>query len=291
MTSDGRTITDLQPVVVVGPMRTGTTLVAELLDTHPDVVYLGFELAEEWAAWTGLPWGAPGADDIGCPPLDADAATPARAESVRAGLTALLRDRIGDAPWPRTVVLKSPHFWHRLDFLTAVLPRARIVRTRRGLLPTVASLRRLWDRGLDQHGRVHHLPVDPSRCWDYVPRSEADGYDPDRTFPGGRVPVLAEFCHRVDDALDHLAARAPERVATVLSHEELVTDPVAATGRLQRCLGLPVRELVPPKPLDPDRLEEWRALLGTDERRRVLAVRRRPVLAEEVEGRHAAAER
>ena len=291
MTGDGRTITDVELVLVVGPMRTGTTLVAELLDTHPHVVYLGFELAEEWAAWTGLPWGAPGADDVGCPPLDAGDATPARTESVQAGLTGLLRGRVGDAAWPGTVVLKSPHFWHRLPFLTAVLPRARIVRTRRGLLPTVASLRRLWDRALDQHGRVHHLPVDPARCWDYVPRSDADAYDPDRTFPGGRVPVLAEFCHRVDDALDDLVARAPERVATAVSHEQLVTDPIGATGRLQRSLGLPVRELVPPQPLDPDRLDEWRSLLSTDEQRRVLAVRRRPVLAEEVSDRHAAAER
>jgi hypothetical protein len=97
MTSDGRTIDDVRILLVVGPMRTGTTLVAQLLGSHPDVHYLGFELAEQWADWTGLPWGAPGAGHITGPPLDTEDATPERVAAVRTGLGRLLADRTGTA--------------------------------------------------------------------------------------------------------------------------------------------------------------------------------------------------
>lgn len=267
MTSDGRTIATTDIVLVVGPMRTGTTLVARLLDTHPDVAYLGFELAEEWAEWTGLPWGAPGADDVACPPYGAEVATPERIASVHAGLEALVRRRTDGGSWPGTVVLKSPHFWHRLPLLCALLPRTRIVRTRRGLLPTVASLRRLWDRSLEQHDRVHHLPVDPRRCWDFVPAADADDHDPARTFPGGDVRVLAEFCRRVEAELDAFGAADPDRMATEIHQESLVSDLDGTSRCLQQALGLPVDELIPPHPLDPGRNEEWRALLTEEEQR------------------------
>lgn len=267
MTSDGRTIATTDIVLVVGPMRTGTTLVARLLDTHPDVAYLGFELAEEWAEWTGLPWGAPGADDVACPPYGAEAATPERIASVRSGLAGLVRRRTDGGTWPGTVVLKSPHFWHRLPLLCALLPRTRIVRTRRGLLPTVASLRRLWDRSLEQHDRVHHLPLDPGRCWDFVPAADADDLDPARTFPGGDVRVLAEFCRRVESELDAFASSHPGRMATELHQESVVSDFDVMTRHLQRALRLPVVELTPPHPLDPGRNEEWRTLLSETEQR------------------------
>lgn len=77
----------------------------------------------------------------------------------------------------------------------------------------------------------------------------------------------------------------------MVSQEELVTDLTATARRLQRSLGLAVRELVPPQPLDPGRLDEWRSLLTADERRLLLAMRRRPALAAGAVDRHAAVER
>lgn len=276
MTSDGRTIDDVRILLVVGPMRSGTTLVARLLDSHPDVIYLGFELAEQWADWTGLPWGAPGADDIACPPLDTDDATPTRVAAARTGLSRLLatRTRAADRPQgegpgtrnpPGTVVLKNPHFWHRLPFICAVLPSARIVRTRRPLLPTVASLRRLWDRSLEQHGRVHHLPQRSDRCWDFVPQDATDRYDPHRTFPGGNPGVLAEFHDRVEGRLDRFAASHRNRIVTQIDHEDLVRRFDQTTAHLLQDVGLPDATLRPPEPLDPQRLDEWRSLLSPAE--------------------------
>lgn len=258
-------LADVDIVLVVGPMRTGTTLVAELLDTHPDVVYLGFELSEQWGAWTGLPWGAPGADDRHCPPLEAADATPERVQAVRTGLAGRLREQVGDGPWPTTVVLKNPHWWHRLTFVTAVLPGARIVRTRRGLLPSVASLQRLWQRSLTQHHRVHHLPTDPTHCWDYVPADRAGGLDPRRTFPGGDLEVLVEFLARTERAL------AATPVTTEVRHEELLTTPDRVLDEVQAAVGLRARRLTPPEPLDPSRIDEWRHLLDDDAEHHVRA--------------------
>lgn len=263
-----RILANVDFVLVVGPMRTGTTLVAELLDTHPDVAYLGFELSEQWADWTGLPWGAPGADDRHCPPLGPADATPGRVEAVRAGLARRLREHVGDGPLPTTVVLKNPHWWHRLAFVTAVLPTARIVRTCRGLLPTVASLQRLWQRSLAQHDRVHHLPNDPTSCWDYVPADEAAGLDPRRTFPGGDLAVLVEFLVRTDTTLD---AATAETQATEVGHEQLLTNPDRVMVQLQRALEFTPHRLTPPEPLDASRINEWRRLLDGDAERAVRA--------------------
>lgn len=267
MTTAPTDITALEIVLVVGPMRTGTTFVARLLGSHPRVAYLGFELAEQWADWTGLPFGAPGADGLVCPPLDQAQATPARIARVRDGLSALLHEHVRTAGTrPDLVVLKNPHLWHRLPFVFAVLPGARVVRTNRALLPTVASLRRLWDRALVQHDRVHHLPRDPTRCWDFVPRAETHAYESSRTFPGGDVEVLAEFVRRTEDRLDATAARRPERFVAAVSQRQLVGDFAATASRLARALDLADAELSPPEPLDPSRLDEWRQLLDRDER-------------------------
>lgn len=259
------TLADVDIVLIVGPMRTGTTLVAELLDTHPDVVYLGFELSEQWADWTRLPWGAPGSDDRHCPPLATTDATPERVQAVQAGLARRLRMHVGDGHRPAMVVLKNPHWWHRLPFVTTVLPGARIVRTRRSLLPTAASLQRLWQRSLTQHHRVHHLPIDPTRCWDYVPADEAAGLDPRRTFPGGDPKVLVEFLARTDRTL------AATPAATQVRHEELLTTPDRVLDELQAALGLTARRLTPPEPLDPSRIHEWRRLLDDDDERHMRA--------------------
>ena len=269
MTDTGPTIADVDVVLVVGPMRTGTTLVAELLASRPDVAYLGFELSEQWAGWTGLPWAAPGADDRTCPALSAAEATPERVTAVREGLTDLLREQVGPAAPPETVVLKNPHLWHRLPFVAEVLPRPRVVRTRRDRRATVASLRRLWDRSLAQHDHVHHLPRDPDRCWDYVPTGEVHDLDPQRTFPGGDVAVLAEFLDRAEARLDATAKAAPELVDAEVAHEDLVRDLEETATRLQRDLGLDPVPLIPPEPLDPARLDEWRTLLSEDELRRL----------------------
>lgn len=268
MTPAPTDILDVDVALVTGPMRTGTTLVARILDSHPRAAYLGFELAEQWADWTGLPFGAPGADDVACPPLDAADATPGRVERARAGLNRLLRRHLADTgARPDLVVLKSPHLWHRLGFVFEVLPQARVVRTRRGLMATVASLERLWERALAQHGRVHHLPSDVSRCWDFVPAAGAGGYDRDRTFPGGRVEVLAEFVDRVENALDQLERRRPGRCATVVSQRHLLFEFDETIRQLQTSLNLPLLALEPPEPLDPARLDEWRELLAPAQRR------------------------
>lgn len=256
-------ILDVDVTLIVGPMRTGTTFLARTFDTHPAVEYLGFELTEQWSDWTGLPFGAPGSDDRGCPPLGLREATPSRVARARAGLSAMLRDRVrrtGRAPG--MVVLKNPHLWHRIPFVLGVLPHVRIIRTSRDLRGTVASLRRLWDRSLQQHGRVHHLPEGPDWCWDYIPTEEASGYEPDRTFPDGDIRTLAEFIDRVESQLDRTARRMPDRLVASVHHRELVEDFEAVISRLQHALALPSHPLHPPERLDPSRLDEWRQLLS-----------------------------
>lgn len=250
------------PIVVVGTFRSASTLVAELLGSRPDRHYLGFELSEQMSEATGVPFAAPGADDRRCPALDRDDATPS--QSVALGQ--LLRDRAdeeGVGPAQRLVV-KNPHLWHRLGWIRALLPSCRVVVTVRDLRPTVASLKVLWERSLDQHGHVHHLPEQDDRCWDYLPRSQRGGFDPRRTFPGGDVTVLAEFWLRANSRLADAVRRGA--VEAVVRHEDTLATPELTSARLQRDLGLEPTPIHAPEPIEPARQSQWRDRLTASER-------------------------
>lgn len=251
-------------MIVVGTFRSASTLVAELLGSREDCHYLGFELSEQISDATGVPFGAPGSGDLRCPPLDVADATPAQARATRE----LLRDRCeqeGVEPGTR-LVIKNPHLWHRLGWIRALLPGALLVATSRDLRPTVASLKVLFQRSLRREDHLHHLPLDPNSCWDYVP-SQAEGLARERTFPGGRVDVLAEFWLRVNCRLAEAAAGG--MLEAVVRHERTLEDPDRAADRLQRELGLQPVSLDPPEPIEPARQEGWRDRL-TDAEHAVL---------------------
>lgn len=251
------------PIIIVGTFRSASTLVAELLGSREDCHYLWFELSEEISRATGVPFGAPGPDDLLCPPLTSDDADDEQAYALRQ----FLRDRCeldGVEPGAR-LVIKNPHLWHRLGWVRALLPGARLVVTVRDLRPTVASLKVLWQRSLRQHARMHHLPEDPERCWDYVVPEESDRFAPVRLFPGGNVEVLAEFWLRANRRL--AAAVEAGRVTAVVRHERTLADPHRAASELQRTLGLDPARLRPPEPIEPRRQQEWRDRLEPAEHR------------------------
>jgi hypothetical protein len=166
------------------------------------------------------------------------------------------------------LVLKNPHLWHRLPYLRAVLPGVRFVRCRRDPVQLVASLRRLFRRSQRGYGVVHHLPVDPTHCWDLTPVAEQGGLDPARCFPGGDLEVLVDYVVRVDARLDAELEGAGDHVATV-DHDDIVSDLDAVVQRLQTTLDLAPTGLRPPAPVDPGRTEDHLDLLDEDQRERV----------------------
>lgn len=269
----------VDPVFLVGSVRSGSTLLARWLGSHPRLAYLGFELSEVWSEAGGVEIACPDTLDAHCPAWN-DAELPAeRAEALRHALgQRLVLD--GAEPGDR-LLNKNPHLSNKLPLVTGLFPDARLVVTARDLPSTVASTERLWRKVFEQHGRRHLLPaIDPEAsraglapCWSQTPPVDPDDVDPRRLFPGGAWEVLAEYWLATYEAVDAGFARARELSRTagrdlpepiLVCHRDLVADPGGTLERVLDALDLPARDLAPPAPLDPTRNDRWRELLGPD---------------------------
>jgi tetratricopeptide (TPR) repeat protein len=112
------------PVFIVGLPRSGTTLVEQIVSSHPAVA-----AGDELRYWFNK---VRGPDGLRLEALDAEALAPAAA-----GYLALLRS-IG--PSALRVTDKAPDNFVRVGLLTAALPRARIILCRRHPVATCLSM-------------------------------------------------------------------------------------------------------------------------------------------------------
>lgn len=119
-----------RPIVILGAARSGTTLLAQLLEAHPDLV-LWLEAKYLWRYRQ--------------PPGDPDTraggdATPEVKRYIRRRLKAFV-DR-GDG---RRLLEKTPSNCFRVPFVDAVLPGARYVHVIRDGRDVAVSARQIWD--------------------------------------------------------------------------------------------------------------------------------------------------
>jgi tetratricopeptide (TPR) repeat protein len=115
---------DETPLFIVGMLRSGTTLVEQILSSHPAIAAGG-----ELPFWLRRP-SSPGI-------ADATYLTPQSARDLSRDYLALLR-QIG--PQASRVTDKEPFNFHRLGLIHLLLPRARIIHCRRHPVDTCLSM-------------------------------------------------------------------------------------------------------------------------------------------------------
>jgi hypothetical protein len=254
-----------RPIFIVGTMRGGTTLLARCLAEHARVNLVNYELTPQWIDLAGLEMSVTGlATATRCPPWSAEDATPARCARVREGFQRLDNGRGG----PRARFLnKNPHLWNKLPFLHAVFPDAHLVVAARDLRSTTASLLRLFDMQNKTRGSRFHLPEDARQCWSVIPSSRRAAVDPARTFPGGRVSVLADYWLRAYETIEQTSDVF--NVVTLVRHRDLIADAASTLSKLQADLELPHASIEPPEALDAGRNNRWGAILTPAEHEEV----------------------
>ncbi len=218
-----------QPIFVTGTARSNTTLIGRVLAQNPSVTDVPGELIREWSTSGGTSIASPRSGYMNCPRLldcceaDADAI---RRGLCRAWLAAGGRGRL---------VNHNPHLAFRLPVVTTLFPDAAIVVTSRGLIGTVASLKRLWQEHYNRFGVCHVLPASDD-CWSCLPASQVPAAAGERVFPGGDVRVLAEYWLRTYLVIaDH---PAQERFCH-LRFSDFVGDPLLSLRNLESALALP----------------------------------------------------
>lgn len=257
---DGRRLE--RPVFVVGTVRSGSTLLAGCLGEHPLIRYVGFELSGEWSRFGGAPIAGVETDDPHCPALGAEHASAARRDALHGRFAELLAEE-GGKPGS-TFLNKNPHLSNKLPFVRALFPDASLVVTGRDLRSTVASTKVLWTLTLTEDtGQRHYLPPDPDLCWSCSPPLPLGSTDPERTFPGGDVRVIAEYWLRTYETIDAELA-AFERVVLV-RHRDLVAAPRAVVSRVVGELGIEPRDFDLSLAVERGRNRRWSGILTSRE--------------------------
>lgn len=221
-------ITD--PIFIVSPPRSGSSLLFETLARAPGLFTIGGEshgLIENIAALT------PAAHDWASNHLDAADATEGVVAHLKDAFVSRLRDRDGARPpgGPTRFLEKTPKNALRVPFLAAAFPDARFVYLYRDPRETTSSMLDAW-----RSGRFVTYPDLPG--WSGSPWSllltpgwrDLDGQ------PLAAV-VAAQWATTTEMLLDDLEALGPDRWC-VASYDRLVADPRAEIGQLCAFLGL-----------------------------------------------------
>ncbi|PBC10383.1 tetratricopeptide repeat-containing sulfotransferase family protein [Mesorhizobium sp. WSM3859] len=192
-------ISDDTPIFVVGMPRSGTTLVEQIIASHPQVYGAGELSILKTAVGKQFPMGMPG----GFPAGIADMPDKAFAEAGQAYLD-MLHSRY---PGYRHVTDKMPGNFMLVGFLHMMLPKAKIVHCARDAAATCLSIFKVHFRG-DSHRY---------------------GYD---------LGELADFHNLYTDIMAHWHKVLPGVVHDV-RYEDFVSDQEGQTRALMACLGLP----------------------------------------------------
>jgi Sulfotransferase family len=126
-----------QFVIVLGPARSGTSLLRDLIAASPAVASVPFDVSHVWRSGRRAQ-----EDDY----ISRDALTPELAQRIRRRLLRIARRTAGRLEWQniRYVAEKTVGNALRPEFVAGVLPDARYVRIVRDPRPTIASTVAAW---------------------------------------------------------------------------------------------------------------------------------------------------
>lgn len=259
------------PVFLVGCVRSGTTMFAELLGAHPNIIHCPFELRRVWSRVAGVPMASPKTLDHKCPHLTEKDVKPGQSEMLSKAFKNEMKKNKGNKRMKNALFLnKNPHLGNKLPFVNELFPDAKFIWIYRDMPSVAASIKKIFNRKV-----VHYWPEktnpDIVRCWECFFNGIPGHIDKQRCFPGGDVRYFAEYWYETNKAISIFAnSISPDRIF-VIKEEELVTHPEKVLTNCLQFLGLPAILPIPLiKKINPDRNELWSSRLDSNEINRLL---------------------
>jgi len=263
------------PVFLVGSMRSGTTLLADLLGTFFGIIHCPFELKDIWSSVGHVPMASPRTRDTACYQMGADDVRPGQAEKLSTAFLKRMQQNSEGKREDAIFLNKNPHLCNKLPFVNTLFPDARFIWIHRPLPHVVVSLRRLFEDVLKRQETWHYWPElekgTTERCWQAFHQKEAPaGFDHQRLFPGGDIKHIAEYWLESNRAVAKFFLTLPNERHLEIDEEDLVNDP---QKQIDRCLSfLNQQEEISPgiyKNLDPSRNDQWKSLISDEDRKKL----------------------
>jgi len=251
-----------KPVFLVGTMRSGTTLLAELLDLSPHVRHCPFELKDIWSRETGVPMASPKTGDHFCPQQSAEDASQQQAEPLIKAFAERARNCSGKSQ-NSTFLNKNPHLCNKLPWVRGLFPEARFIWIHRHMPQVVVSLLRLFEDVRRRQKVVHIWPLrkspDERRCWEVYLYDQVPANIPaDRIFPGGNLNWLFEYWLESNLAVKEFMLASPHSVLEI-DEALLLANPRETLARCLAHMELPLlSDEVKLINLEKERNESWR---------------------------------
>jgi hypothetical protein len=251
-------------------MRSGTTLLANLLGRSPYIAHCSFELKDVWSEIGGIPMASPKTHDHECPECSIDDVAPEMKNRLMEAFLTRISDLQGKEA--QAVFLnKNPHLCNKLPLVKSLFPDARFMWIHRPLPQVVASIKRLFS-DVQKRQSVWHLWTLPSdqirnRCWNALYLGDQFSDIPaERIFPGGNIWYIAEYWLESNRAVaDFFSILAPEDWV-VISEVNLLKSPASELAYLHGFLEIPFcAEACNIDGLDKARNDNWKDLLSSDE--------------------------
>lgn len=264
-----------KPYFLVGCMRSGTTLLAELLGRHREIVYAPFELREIWSKVGGVPMASPKTRDSICPHLGAQQAHPEQSLLLLNAFYDVYQKNLGDKNTNAIFLSKNPHLCNKLFFVNELFKESKFIWIYRHLPDVVVSLKKLFSYGYEKLRTWHYWPERKNseiRCWNCFFGDELpENVDPSRCFPGGDIKFLAEYWLENNIAVsEFFKSIFPARTLTV-TEEEAIRSPEVV---IARCLSFMEASLdtsmLEGYHIDSQRNGKWKEILTETEQQTLL---------------------
>jgi hypothetical protein len=258
------------PIFIVGAMRSGTTLLAEMLDRSEHIAYCRFELKDVWSQVGGIPMASPKTRDLTCPECTASDMRVGQ----RAALAATFLERMAlchGKVHGATLLNKNPHLSNKLPLVRALFPDSRFIWTFRDLPQVVASIMRLFSDVCKRQQTWHWWPypceMTRHRCWRAFYSVDCRPDIPrQRIFPGGDVRFIAEYWLESNRAIVDFFNELPEPARIEVKQQALLSDPVKELARIAARLGIPAIDCRQLRDnIDRTRNDQWSGLLDEDQ--------------------------
>lgn len=278
------------PVFLIGLMRSGTTMLMNILSEHPQLLKVGFELNGIWTKIGGAPC------SVGCVER-----TEAHFKQEYANnMTAYFSNYLAESKkpirhlarwsakrfygsgrvfydWDDIYLLnKSPHLSNKIRYVHSIYPNAKFIVLIRDIHGQSASLKKHFEYHHRNENWYFELPNGDSDCWTNHKNPNVKELDMSRVFPP-EFNVIPESWVRLHEVmLNHLDA-VPDQNKIFLSYENLVLNQSEVLNKVFQFLSLKVEHQAEmDKRLSKNRkvhntstkgnpLEKWKTHLSADE--------------------------